>query len=212
MGNINTPQENLPEYMLVDTKLNQLACDIDAKIVETEEKYILSQFECRNNHNFQLVVKREAPFQNDFFVLHQDTLLNIPLKKEELLNILITLNTLIESPHPIYIDGKFHFRVIAQDDNWWDYNSTLFQDTVLVKEIDLWNGRAEREYEIAQNNNYVEELFKFAQEIRNNSQDHIYSRILDKNWQIWFWENSNSQEIAKLVDQNTGVRIAQNNN
>ncbi len=200
--------ENSPEVECLQ-KLDQLEKNTQDNLRHIEEQFVLNQLEETNSLWLSICVDRTLQDFPKYYITKDHFVLNIPIDKvENLLQLSQVIHDWAQRKNPLYLDGKFHFRVIAENNTWGDYERSFlgFKDDILVKHTDTETSRLERKNEIEYENNKIEEIFKFLQNIRQNPKDWVEERVIVNN-QIGFSNSPVTEQIAKMQEEKSKKKM-----
>lgn len=183
------------EYEKINSKLDALKDKCNQSVLKKEEIMISNDI---SKFWMDLVVKRnKEPFPNEYFLLKNWVLLNIPLNIDNVFNEAHKLDDLINAQEDLYLDWKFNFRTVTREYWFFEKWDKKDEDKTPYSNIDRENSQRERIQQIREKNNEVEEYFRFLKIFRDQlwlestfnpelewdlKKDENWNFVKDENW------------------------------
>ncbi len=183
------------EYEKINSKLDTLEDKCNQSVLKKEEIIISNDI---SKFWMDLVVKRnKEPFPNEYFLLKNWVLLNIPLNIDKVFDEAHKLDDLINAQEDLYLDWKFNFRTVTREYWFFEKWDKKDEDKTPYSNIDRENSQRERIQQIREKNNEVEEYFRFLKIFRDQlwhestfnpelewdlKKDENWNFVKDENW------------------------------
>ena len=183
------------EYEKINSKLDTLEDKCNQSVLKKEEIMISNDI---SKFWMDLVVKRnKEPFPNEYFLLKNWVLLNIPLNIDKVFDEAHKLDDLINAQEDLYLDWKFNFRTVTREYWFFEKWDKKDEDKTPYSNIDRENSQRERIQQIREKNNEVEEYFRFLKIFRDQlwlestfnpelewdlKKDENWNFVKDENW------------------------------
>ena len=153
------------EYEKINSKLDALEDKCNQSVLKKEEIMISNDI---SKFWMDLVVKRnKEPFPNEYFLLKNWILLNIPLNIDNVFNEAHKLDDLINAQEDLYLDWKFNFRTVTREYWFFEKWDKKQEEITPYSNIDRENSQRERIQQIREKNNEAEEYFRFLKIFRD---------------------------------------------
>lgn len=201
MGNLNSPENwmniEILRYQEIEKKLNKL----EQKSQERVALSLLNSYQ-PEKYPVDLAIDRK---NNQYYIISWNEVLKIRLDYKNLESYLKQIKTLLDTNNELMLKWQFSFRTIYED-NIWPWNKKL------IEHKDKGIGQLERKKEIEWMNNLVEEMYRFAKNVKWEKIDSINTDDSAlRSWVLWTPDTSEIQEIKRKMDNNTSIRYEEYN-
>lgn len=153
------------EYEKINSKLDSLEDKCNQSVLKKEEIKLSNEI---SKFWMDLVVKRnKEPLPNEYFLLKNWVLLNIPLNIDKVFDEAHKLDDLINAQEDLYLDWKFNYRKVTREYWFFEKWDKIPEQKTPYDNIDNDNSQLERKEQIREKNNEVEEHFRFLKIFRD---------------------------------------------
>nr|MDD3720155.1 hypothetical protein [Candidatus Gracilibacteria bacterium] len=201
MGNLNSPENGMNieilRYQEIEKKLNKL----EQKSQERVALSLLNSYQ-PEKYPVDLAIDRK---NNQYYIISGNEVLKIRLDYKNLESYLKQIKTLLDTNNELMLKGQFSFRTIYED-NIGPWNKKL------IEHKDKGIGQLERKKEIEGMNNLVEEMYRFAKNVKGEKIDSINTDDSAlRSGVLGTPDTSEIQEIKRKMDNNTSIRYEEYN-